>query len=159
MGRVVVFNECDCSGDTYVPAEGALKTGLAIVANAKDSVDATEAKYDITIAAVTVDDGGVIQDCIIDSVGAKVEFDDKGVITSDLSAEILTKNELGDKYGMKAYGNAKYEWYEQAQALADAAIGKDASEVAAIDVDLVAGCTIYAGGYKSVLEKAAKNVR
>ncbi len=168
MGRVVVFNECDCSGDTYVPAEGALKTGLAIVANAKDSVDATEAKYDITIAAVTVDDGGVIQDCIIDSVGTSITFDDKGAITSDLNAQILTKNELGDNYGMKAYGGAKYEWYEQAAALANYAKGKTVAELknGAIgesgkptDADLASSATIYLGSYVAAIEEAVANAK
>ena len=168
MGRVVVFNECDCSGDTYVPAEGALKTGLAIVANAKDSVDATEAKYDITIAAVTVDDGGVIQDCIIDSVGTSITFDDKGAITSDLNAQILTKNELGDNYGMKAYGGAKYEWYEQAAALANYAKGKTVAELKngavgesgkPTDADLASSATIYLGGYVAAIEEAVANAK
>ena len=46
-------------------AEGEVKTGVAILANATDSKGAGdadgEAKYDVTIVAVTVDDNGVIQ--------------------------------------------------------------------------------------------------
>ena len=171
MGTVVVYNDCNCAtegGNAYVPTEGAVKTGLAIVANAKDSTDAKEAKYDITIAAVTVDDNGVIQDCIIDSVGTSITFDDKGVITSDLAAQILTKNELGDNYGMKAYGGAKYEWYEQAAALANYAKGKTLEQLknGAIgesgkpsDADLASTATIYLGGYVSAIEAAVNNAQ
>ena len=131
-----------------------ISLGVAVTADVTEKTGAV-ASYTADFSAVAMV-GGKIQAALIDSkeVTAKItngqfgKIEDKG-----------TKNEQGDSYGMVAYGGAEYEWYEQAQALADAAIGKDASEVATIDVDLVAGCTIYAGGYKSVLEKAAKNVR
>ena len=182
MGTPVVYY-CDCptdgstdtDTDTQAPVvgEGALKTGLAIVANAKDSVGATaetdgEAKYDVTIVAVLVDDNGVIRDCIIDSIGTSVKFNAAGAITSDLSAEILTKNELGDNYGMKAYGGAKYEWYEQAAALANYAVGKTVDELKngavgadgkAADADLASTATIYLGGYVAAIEKAVANAK
>ncbi len=182
MGTPVVYY-CDCPTDgstdtdtdtqTPVVGEGALKTGLAIVANAKDSVGASadadgEAKYDVTIVAVLVDDNGVIRDCIIDSIGTSVKFNAAGAITSDLSAEILTKNELGDSYGMKAYGGAKYEWYEQAAALANYAVGKTVDELKngavnesgkAADADLASTATIYLGGYVSAIEKAVANAK
>ena len=183
MGTPVVYY-CDCPEDGVsdnTPGnnnneelpEGAVKTGLAIVANAKDSVSASadangEAKYDVTIVAVLVDDNGVIRDCIIDSIGASVKFDVTGAITSDLSAEVLTKNELGDSYGMKAYGGAKYEWYEQAAALADFAVGKTVDELKngavgadgkAVDVDLASTATIYLGGYVAAIEKAVANAQ
>ena len=185
MGTPVVY-QCDCPTDgtatensgtttpenTVPPAAGAVKTGLAIVANAADSKNAGdedgEAKYDVTIVGVTVDDNGVILSCVIDSVGTSVKFDATGVITSDIFAEILTKNELGDSYGMKAYGGAKYEWYEQAAALAQYAVGKTVEELKAgavseagkaVDVDLASTATIYLGGYVSAIEKAVANAQ
>ncbi len=180
MGTPVVYY-CDCPADgdtnadtqTPIVGEGAVKTGLSIVANAKDSVSASddangEAKYDVTLVAVLVDDNGVIHDCIVDSIGASVKFDVTGAITSDLSAEVLTKNELGDSYGMKAYGGAKYEWYEQAAALANYAVGKTLDELEngavgadgkAVDVDLASTATIYLGGYVAAIEKAVNNAK
>ena len=178
MGTPVVYY-CDCPTDGQVDntpntdnnneslPEGALKTGLAVVANAKDSTDG-EAKYDVTLVAVLVDDNGVIRSCIIDSIGTSVKFDTAGVITSDLSAAVLTKNELGDNYNMKAYGGAKYEWYEQAAALANYAVGKTVDELKngavgadgkAVDVDLASIATIYLGGYVSAIEKAVANAQ
>ena len=183
MGTPVVYR-CDCPTDGQsntqpdsdnpqtLPA-GALKTGLAVVANAGDSKNATaadngEATYDVTLVAVVVDDKGVIYDCIIDSIGTRLLFDANGAITSDLSAPISTKNELGDDYGMKAYGGAKYEWYEQAAALANYAVGKTVEELKngainesgkAADADLASTATIYLGGYVSAIEQAVANAK
>lgn len=154
-------------GDTEV------KTGLAIVAGVSDSVSAApdqpgEAKYDVTLAAVTVDKDGIIRSCIIDGVPASVKFDAAGAISSDLTAEILTKNELGENYGMKLYGGAKYEWNEQAAALAKYAVGKTVEELhsgainesgMAADADLATTATIYLGGYVSAIEKAVENAQ
>lgn len=171
---VIYYSDCTCPTGShiatpeYTPTEGALKTGLAIIGSVAKSENAKVADYDVTVVAVTVDDNGVIQDCIIDSVGAKVEFDDKGVITSDLSTEILTKNELGDDYGMKAIAHAKYEWYEQAAALANYAKGKTVAELKqgavneagkAADADLASTATIYLGGYVAAIEKAVANAQ
>ena len=148
-------------------AEGAVKTGVAIVASAAESKSAGdadgEAKYDVTVVAVTVDDNGVIQSCVIDSIGTSVLFDVTGAIVSDLNAEILTKNELGDNYNMKLYGGAVAEWYEQAAALASYAEGKTLEELKAgavgetgyaQDADLATSATIYLGGYVSAIEVA-----
>ena len=153
-------------------AEGAVKTGVAILANANDSKNAGdadgEAKYDVTIVAVTVDDNGVIQDCIIDSIGTSVMFDVRGNIVSDLTAPILTKNELGEDYGMKAYAGSQYEWNEQAAALADYAVGKTAEELRngavdetgyAADADLATTATIYLGGYVFAIDNAVHNAQ
>ena len=182
MGTPVVYY-CDCPTDSQVDntpntdntdnttenlPEGALKTGLAVVANAKDSTDG-EAKYDVTLVAVLVDDNGVIRSCIIDSLGAKVGIDAAGAITSDVAAAPATKNELGDNYGMKAYGGATYEWYEQAAALASFAVGKTVEELktGAIDetgkapagTDLATSATIYLGGYVAGIEAAVANAQ
>ena len=177
---VVYYADCTCptegeaeqtpnteATEAPVVAEGALKTGLAIVASATDSVDG-EAKYDVTIVAVLVDDEGIIRDCIIDSIGTSVKFGADGVITSDVAAEILTKNELGDNYNMKLYGGAKYEWYEQAAALAKYVIGKDTVDLHngaidengyAADADLATTASIYLGGYISAIEVAVANAQ
>ena len=154
-------------------AEGAVKTGLYIGASAAESKSATaeangEAKYDVTVVAVAVDDAGVIQSCIIDSIPASVTFDAAGAITSDTAAAVQTKNELGEAYGMKAYAGSKYEWNEQAAALADYAVGKTVEELKngavdesgkAKDADLASTATIYIGGYVAGIEAAVANAQ
>ncbi|MBQ1270280.1 MAG: hypothetical protein IIY11_01345 [Clostridia bacterium] len=181
---VVYYSNCSCPPAAHettsttpseskpsepVVSEGAVKTGLAIIASAKDSADATNANFDVSLAAVNVDDNGVITACAIDSIGTKVAFDANGVISTDLNAEIPTKGELGDKYGMVAYGGAKYEWDAQAAALAQFAVGKTLEELksGAIDEtgkapagsDLATTATIYLGGYVSAIEAAVNNAK
>ena len=186
---VVYYTDCTCPVEAHAAApetvpeeteyvyveapspeiEGALKTGLHIATGIADSKSATaeengEGKYDVTMVAVLVDDNGVIQDCIIDGIAASVKFDASGAITTDLTAAPQTKNELGENYGMVAYGGAVAEWDEQAAALASFAVGKTVEELrnGAIDEtgkapagsDLATSATIYLGGYVSAIEAA-----
>ena len=155
-------------------AEGALKTGLAVIAGIGDSKSATaeeagEGKYDVTLVAVLVDDNGVIQDCVIDGVATSVQFDAAGALVTDTSVAPQTKNELGENYGMVAWGGAIAEWDDQAAALAKFAVGKTVEELksGAIDEtgkapagsDLASSATIYLGGYVAAIEKAVANAK
>jgi hypothetical protein len=83
------------------------------------------------------------------------------VSTLDTAKEVLSKKEQGDAYGMVENSDpqAIAEWYAQAQAFANATVGKTVAELDAIDATAVAGCTMYAGGYKAVLVLAASYVR
>ena len=180
-GVTVVIGECTCPAGSHtepapnVPAEGALKTGLSVSVNIADSVSATAeaagaAKYDITLAAVTVDDNGVIVSCVIDSIPATVSFDNTGVITSDIAAQVLTKNELGENYGMVAWGGAVAEWDEQVAAVAQYAVGKTVEQLKNGDIDMTTGkakdgtdlsssATMYLAGYVYAIEAAVNNAK
>lgn len=180
---VVYYGDCTCPTGSHeseatdgapatvatVPAEGAVKTGLYIATGIGDSKPATaeengEGKYDVVMVAVLVDDNGVILDCVIDGISTSVKFDAQGNITSDLTDAPQTKNELGENYGMVAYGGAVAEWDKQAAALAAYAVGKDVIELRngaidetgyAADADLATSATIYLGGYVEAIEIAA----
>ena len=150
-----------------IVTEGSVKTGLAIMTNISKSAGQT-AEYDITLVAVTVDESGVIRACQIDSVGTSVKFDTTGVITTDITKAVQSKQELGDAYNMVLYGGAKYEWYEQVNALAQYCVGKTAEEVAGIsvdastkptDTDLASSVTISIAGYKNAIVKAVNNAK
>ena len=184
---VVYYTDCTCPADSHTavdptepaadndvtPVEGAVKTGLYIGTDISASKSATAeengaAAYDVTIAAVTVDDNGVIVSCTIDSIKSEVTFDATGALTSDTAAEVLTKNELGENYGMVAWGGAVAEWNEQAAALAAYAVGKTVEELKngavgetgyAVDADLATTATIYLGGYVSAIEAAVANAQ
>ncbi len=175
MGTPVVYScTCATSGSAPAvpvpPAEGDLKTGLAIITSLKKSTSATEsangkADYDVTMVAVLVDDNGIIRDCIIDSIATSVEIDKTGKLVTDKTAVIQTKNELGDSYATMPAGS----WKKQAQALADYAIGKTIDQVknGAVDEsgkapagsDLASSATIYLGGYVLGIEKAVNNAK
>ena len=104
-----------------------------------------------------------ITSCQIDSVQAKVNFDATGTITSDLSQTFQTKNELGENYGMVAWGGAIAEWNAQAASFCTYITGKTADEVAGIaidegtkptDADLSTSVTIAIGGFQALVAKA-----
>lgn len=175
VGTPVVYNSaCENTTETVKATEKRKissqeeKTGISIWLSANDSTSANadaqgSIVYDVTMAAVCVDEDGVITSCVIDSIPASVAFDQKGKITTDLNAEILSKNELGEAYGMKTYGGASYEWNEQAAALANYAVGKTVEELKlgaidehgkAKDADLASVATIYLGNYVSIIEEA-----
>ena len=155
-----------------VVAEGALATGLAIVTSlATQDASAEEegfSDFGITLAAILVDENDVIVDCAIDAIGHKFTFDTAGAITSDVTADVLTKNELGDNYNMKTYGGAIAEWYEQIDAFEAYCIGKTLQEIQAgaltaegyaADADLATSATINLSDYVSALLAAHGNAR
>ncbi len=188
-GTTVVVGNCTCptgapTAATEAPAEtpapteapaaadGAVRTGLAMITDLTDCTNASaegdgQVKFDVDFAAVTLDENGVIVSCLIDSLGAAVTFNTTGAITSDVTAEVKTKNELGEAYGMKAAGSA-YEWNEQAAAVAQYAVGKTVEELKTMavdetghadDADLATTASIYIGGYIAAIEKAAANAQ
>ena len=133
-------------------------SAVGTVANVedKDKNPTPVASYTADYAATVIAGGKVIA-AIIDSneVTADIANNEIGTITNP-----GTKLEQGDSYGMVAYGNAVAEWYAQAQAYANTAVGKTASEVAGLSTDKIEGsCTMYVGGYKAALEKAASYTR
>lgn len=159
--------------DTGAVTEGAQKTGLSVVTsvgsskNASDDADGV-AQTDVTLVAVTVDDAGIITDCVIDAVQAKMPFDATGAVTGDMTASVLSKNELGADYGMGGVSPIGKEWNEQAQALADYVVGKTADEVSGIavneetrptDADLSASVTISIGGLTAAIVDAVNNAQ
>ena len=189
-GTTVVIGECTCPPDAHTaapaPTEPAptesgavtaelVKTGLSVSTNISKSVSATAdapgaAEYDVTLAAVTVDDNGVIQSCVIDSIPATVNFDTTGAITSDLTATIDTKNEKGENYGMVAYGGAVAEWDAQVAEVAKYAVGKTVEQLKNGDIDMTTGkakdgtdlqssATIYLAGYVYAIEAAVNNAQ
>ena len=183
---VIYYTDCTCPVGSHeavqvpaetqkqeLPAEGALKIGLAVDTNVQESKSATaeengEGKYAVTVAAVLVDDNGIIRDCIIDGIAASVKFDATGTVTTDLTAAPKTKNELGPDYNMVTYGGAIAEWDEQAASFASYVIGKTAAEVAAIAVneatkptgeDLKTSVTIAVGDFQTLIQKAVANAQ
>ncbi len=143
----------------------AVKTGLSIVSGlSAENAGEKEgtASTDISLVAVTVDEDGVIDSCVIDAIQGKVLFGTDGQLISEPGG-ILSKNELGEQYGMKQASSIGREWNEQAAAVADYAIGKTVDELknsainengAVKDADLASSATIYIGGLISGIEDA-----
>ncbi len=137
-------------------AEGQYKLGMGTAVSLGDG----EAKSTVTTVAVITDGKGEIVDCVIDCGDFGISFDD---VKAKKSGTYLTKNELGDDYGMVAYAGAKYEWYAQAENFAESIKGMDAKDATmlalgsdgkATDADILAGCTIAIGDFKKALVRA-----
>ena len=187
---VVYYTNCTCPADAHTPAptapvtnntvdvptesDGAWKTGLYINTSIADSKAATAdaegvAKYDVLMAAVLVDDKGVIQDCIIDGVSASINFNAAGEITTKLETVPVTKNELGDAYGMRKASSIGAEWNEQAAAIAKFTVGKTVEEFengaisetgkAPEGTDLASSATMYMSSYVNAVKMAVANAK
>ena len=133
-------------------AENALKVGMSVE---QTTTNATADKAgsnaaDTTIVAVAMN-GETVVAASSDVVSVSFGFTTAGVSTFDKTAEIKTKHELGDAYGMKdaPYGSAK-EWYDHANAFDAACAGKTVAQIAGLEgnADLIAaGCTISIDGF------------
>ena len=176
-GKIVVIEnptenvESIESGEVAETAEGAVKTGLSVIANLSGEAATAEKNgvvtTDISLVAVTVNDNGVIESCAIDAVQGKVSFDQKGQLAGE-GGEILSKNELGDDYGMRVASPIGKEWNEQAAHIAAYAVGKTVEELktkaidengVVADADLASGATIYMGSFIWAIEDAVNNAK
>ncbi len=147
-------------------AEDTLKLGVTAslsCTTADSGIQKSTAQLDVNVTAMTMA-GDTITGCIIDAVQAKVEMEN-GKFTTDTTKPVATKNELGDKYGMVAWGGAKAEWNKQAEAFANYVIGLTVAQVKGIavnesgkpsDADLSASVTIAIPDFQALIEKAAK---
>ncbi len=150
--------------ESAATAEDTLKLGIVSSQTGKNANDKTAGSNEVetTITAAAVADGKVTA-ATTDAYQASVAFDAKGV-TDTKAADIATKLEKGNDYGMVAYGGAKKEWFEQAAAFDAALIGKNADEIAAlatsdgkpVDTLVTAGCTIAVSDMVKAAVKASK---
>lgn len=137
-------------------ATGDLTGGVSVITKASSASNVVTVASDF---AMTVIAGGKIAASIIDSNEVKVSFSGENEDYVYAHKEYKgTKLEQGDNYGMAAYAE-QGEWYVQAQKFADTSVGKNVSDLAALDTENVAGCTMGVDGYKAALEKAGTKVR
>lgn len=166
-----------CNDDSAADFTGDAKLALtcatsvdSATASAADGEDGTAAMY-TSFAAVAVDADGKLAAVCYDEVQPKVTFDETGEITSDTTAEIKTKREKKDEYGMRGVSGISAEWFEQDQAFETFVTGKTADEISAIptettdnghvvttDDTLKAGCTMSVGGMIETVVKAMGQV-
>ena len=156
-------------------AEGADEVGLGVEISIVKSAGKTDdkgavAQVDTTLSAVALK-GEKVAASILDVVQAPVVYDADGMITSDIVAEVPSKNELGEDYGMIKASTIGKEWFEQAQALADWTVNKTAAEIQDIpaedkdgkivvtDADLATSVSVGIGDYLTVFEEAIETAR
>lgn len=137
----------------------------------KDGVKSGQAQADTMMVAVVVDAAGKVVSIDIDTVQAKIQFDEAGKITTDKAAEVKTKRELGDAYGMKKASGIGKEWFEQADAIEKWMTGKTAEQIKAMkltaveggnisaETDLATGATIHIDEFIEVAVEAIANAK
>ncbi|NLD58783.1 MAG: hypothetical protein GX647_03870 [Clostridiales bacterium] len=157
-----------------VVAEAAdYKTGYAVLTTVGSSTSATaeadgKAAINVVFVGVLLDEAGKIAECKIDYIPAAITFTAEGKISSDPTAPVQSKQELGFDYGMKKASGIGKEWFEQADALAAYVVGKTGQEVlqipltqgnTAADQDLIASVTIKINPYIEGIAKACENAK
>ena len=137
----------------------AVTLGLAIDAKLSGSVE-DGAKVVADVAAVAIA-GGKVAASMLDSAEASYTFAyNEENEAYDITASYKgTKNEQGTNYD--AYSPMPSgTWYVQAQNFANTTVGKTVAELEGVSTDKIEGsCSIYTGGYKATIIRAAGNVR
>ena len=154
-----------CGDEDGSKSSETLKFGLGVYTSTPATTDATTdkegtGKLDVTVAALTVSTDGKIVACELDTASNTVKFTADGKAVAN--TEFKTKYEMGKEYNMVAYGGAKKEWFEQADAFEALVEGKTLSEVKALlgaenkgnDEVVEAGCTIMINEFIGAIEKA-----
>lgn len=161
-----VVKACENAKETEATLEDTLKLGIvSSQSGAKDATADESGKngFETAISATVVNVDKKVVATAIDTVAFEVSFDTKGA-TADETKVIDSKREKGDNYGMKAYGGAAKEWYEQVDALETLCVGKTADEITALAVEdgkgvadvQSAGCTITIANIVKAVAVSAK---
>ena len=100
----------------------------------------------ITLAVVTMDENARVTSAIGDMTQPQLTVSADGTVSGP-EEPVYTKNEQGDKYGMREASARHKEWYEHAEGYCSTLKGKTMAEIAAqptdgSDTDLKALCTI-----------------
>ena len=163
---------------SFAAAEApAVKHGLGMVTSIGSVADATAekagaAQVNTTVCSVLLDADGKIVSVIWDVQQSKIQFSVEGKPV-DLPAELLTKLEKGEAYGMRKASAIGKEWFEQIAAFGEYCIGKTVEEVLSIPVyerdashtavpeveELKASVTVSVGDYLASLKKAADSAK
>ncbi len=153
------------------------KFGLGQIGNTVKSKDAADGKpaaaqADVTVAAVAFDAEGKIVNVTIDVAQTKANFTEDN-LNADLeeAATYQSKKELGADYGMAKASEIGKEWFEQAEALEEWAVGKTVEELVNMPVkerdenhksvpdlpELASTVTITIEGYQAAIAEAWEN--
>jgi hypothetical protein len=171
IGDFVAAVEKAVANAQDIGATDADKLGLGITTNMENSKDAAADAPGVAQAysyyiVTTSDAASKITSCLIDASQGVVNFDTTGKITNDITVAPQTKDELKEAYGMKKASGLGKEWYEEANAFAQYAVGKTVDELKGIAVneeggptvaDLTSSVTIDIRNFVTSIDKAIAN--
>jgi predicted DNA-binding ribbon-helix-helix protein len=131
----------EASKNAVEVGKGAVTLGLGHVVDLSKSkgyanVDGKEtlpnAQVNFTISAAAFDKDGKVLKVVIDTAQTKVAYDKDGKVTSDKTAAVKTKKELGDAYGMAKSSGIKKEWFQQIAELEKWMVGKTSAQISGL---------------------------
>ena len=153
-----IKNAAESEHKSEFKAWGKLKGSVAAIGSNEGTSDELSFGYSTDFAAVVSVRGRVVS-ALIDSLQVQISCEaENGKLKVISSVNKGTKLEQGESYGMGAYA-ACGEWYMQAIAYAESALGYEAKKLDILPTENVAGCSMYSGGYKEALSKAGKSVK
>lgn len=145
------------------------------IGKSKDATaDATAVgQADVTIAAVGFDAEGKVASVTIDVAQTKIAFDKDLKVTTDRTAEVKSKKDIGADYGMVKASSIGKEWFEQIEAFENWMIGKTVDEITGLKVkardeahpavpdvpELTSSVTISVDAYQAAVEEAWTNAQ
>lgn len=153
----------------YLGAHEGDRLGLGMQTSIANSFDASaerngQAQPYSNITAVTLNEENQVTSCILDAIQAKISFDRKGKLISDISLPVITKARQKEDYGMLVASGIEREWYQQAESFGEYCKGKTMEEIKATSMDdgghptdeyLAASVTMHVNDSIRVLEQAA----
>lgn len=117
--------------------------------------DTTDVKFTVNYAAAALADGKVVTAILDCAEPTLVNVTTDGAESMTYAGTKLEQGEDYDKNNVMQAG----DWYKQAAAYAKTAVGKTKDDIATLAASGVAGCTVYAGGFKAAIEAAVKGAR
>lgn len=163
--KVAIQKAFDSQHKTRFKATDKFTVGLAINTSLADNTTDGDVLANVKYGyAGVVKSGNKYVSAILDETDVTMQITlnaDNTIASTAWASRVTTMSKLeqGDNYGMVAWGKASGEWYAQAQNYANTIINRTAQTVADLPTENVTGCTIYMGGMKQTLLKAASNVR
>ena len=148
---------------TFDVVEGA-QAGIGLQSGLAYNYGKPTKELDVVVAGSMVKDNKVVA-ATFDQVVYPIAIDAEGALSGDTSAKYLTNGELkskkvlGDAYAMQpASPLDKGEWYQQAEALDAAVVGKTSAEILALVAGegALTGCTMTVTSYLAALAKSVK---
>lgn len=139
------------------------RTGISKSKAATENKDGQVQGY--TFFGVITKNGDTVTSCYIDAAQPTVKFNAAGEITSDLTAAVQTKNQLGDGYGMRGASGIGKEWNEQAAAFCQYVTGKTMADITGIalnesgkteDADIASFATVSLAEMIELIAKTAE---
>ena len=148
--RDAVFRACENAQVLGAARGDTVKLGVEVAEmpqglTGTDDKDA-QVQAKITLAVVTMDENARVTSAIGDMTEPELTVSADGTVSAPREP-VYTKNELGDRYGMRSASALGKEWYEHSAGWCGYLKGKNAVEIGKLstdgtDADLKALCTI-----------------